>query len=211
MKTIYDDADKYLKMLKDDVRRMFNTMSVTNFDELNFPQIREVVKAVYDHLMTNTLKMYLKAARGAAKIAREKCPHGDHWLPDEEWVKKSLKRYNPITKYLFFNEAERKRMRETEAIVTMVAFQDHEGLRQSVRSGANAWWKQVSQGMIDVVDDATITEYRKSGIKEVMWKSEHDDRVCDECEELDGEIFEIDAVPDKPHYNCRCWLEPVTD
>ena len=211
MKTIYDDADRYLKQLKDDVRRTFNSMSVKNFDELQYPQIREVVKAVYEHLLNSALKMYLKAARSAVKIAKEKCPHGADWMPDEEWVKKSLKRYNPITKYLWFAEADRKRLRETEALVTMVAFQDHEGLRQSIRSGANAWWKQAGQGMIDVVDDAVVTEYKKSGIKEVVWVSEHDERVCEECEGMDGTIYPIDAIPEKPHYNCRCTVEPVTD
>ena len=66
MKTIYDDADKYLKQLKDDVRRTFNSLSVTNFDELQYPQVREVVKAAYEHLLSNTLKMYLKACRETA-------------------------------------------------------------------------------------------------------------------------------------------------
>ena len=208
MKTIYDDADKYLKQLKDDVRRTFNSLSVTNFDELQYPQVREVVKAAYEHLLSNTLKMYLKACKSAVKLAREKCD-GVAWEPDEEWLEKSLKRYNPITKYLFFREVERKRMRETEAIMTMLYYMDHAGLRQSIRSGANAWWKQAAQGMIDSVDDAVITEYRKSGVKEVKWVTEEDDRVCEECAEMDGKIYAIDEVPEKPHYNCRCTLEPV--
>lgn len=211
MKTIYDDADRYLKQLKDLMRRTFNAMSVTNFDELNFPQIREVVKAAYENLLNNAIKLYLKAARSAVRLAKEKCRDGSPWMPDEEWVRQSLKRYNPITKYLFFAEAERKRLRETEAIVTMVEFHDHEGLNQSVRSGANAWWKQAAQGMIDTVDDAVVTEYKKSGVKEVMWVSEHDNKTCDECLDMDGNIYPIDNIPEKPHYNCRCTVEPVKD
>lgn len=211
MKTIYDDADRYLKILKDDLRRVFNGMSVRNFDELSYPQIREVVKSAYDGMLAKNLDLYLRACRSAVDFARKKCKHGAHWHPDMEWLEKSLRKYNPVTKYLFFPEADRKRLRETEAILTMVSFMDPVGLRQSIRSGATAWWRQTSQGMIDSVDDAVIEEYKRSGVKKVKWITEEDDRVCAECAERHGHVYDLDEVPEKPHYNCRCTLEPVEE
>lgn len=63
--------------------------------------------------------------------------------------------------------------------------------------------------MIDTEDRAAITAYRDAGVEEVMWITQRDGRVCEECITLNGLIFPIDRVPDKPHYNCRCYLEPV--
>ena len=41
--------------------------------------------------------------------------------------------------------------------------------------------------------------------------AEKDDKTCDECMALDGLVFLLRDVPDKPHYNCRCTLKPVNN
>ena len=52
-------------------------------------------------------------------------------------------------------------------------------------------------------------EYRKEGVTEVEWLTVLDDRECEECNDLNGEIFPIDDHPDCPlHVNCRCTLLP---
>ena len=44
----------------------------------------------------------------------------------------------------------------------------------------------------------------------VMWATELDERVCEECDALEGEIFLPDEAPACPmHPNCRCRLVPV--
>ena len=40
-----------------------------------------------------------------------------------------------------------------------------------------------------------------------MWTAEDD--ACDECQDLDGEIF--DEMPERPHPNCNCDISKYTD
>jgi len=43
-----------------------------------------------------------------------------------------------------------------------------------------------------------------------VWHSEKGEHTCDECRELDGQVFEYyDEVPERPHPNCRCTVEIV--
>ena len=43
-----------------------------------------------------------------------------------------------------------------------------------------------------------------------VWHSSDEDNTCDECRDLDGQIFEMeDEVPERPHPNCRCTVEIV--
>lgn len=44
--------------------------------------------------------------------------------------------------------------------------------------------------------------------KQLIWNAILDKRVCKDCEELDGQIFNKSNAPDCPlHINCRCILE----
>lgn len=46
----------------------------------------------------------------------------------------------------------------------------------------------------------------------LMWITEMDERVCSDCDSLEGEVFAIDSSPGCPlHPNCRCHLVPVTN
>ena len=52
----------------------------------------------------------------------------------------------------------------------------------------------------------------KGGISNVkyIWHSEHGEHTCDECRELDGQVFDFyDELPDHPHPNCKCYVEIV--
>ena len=43
-----------------------------------------------------------------------------------------------------------------------------------------------------------------------VWHSEDDEKICEECRELDGQIFDMEEeVPERPHPNCRCTVEVV--
>lgn len=52
----------------------------------------------------------------------------------------------------------------------------------------------------------------KTGISynKYVWHSDKDEKTCDKCKELDGQVFEMDEeVPERPHPNCRCTVEIV--
>jgi SPP1 gp7 family putative phage head morphogenesis protein len=63
------------------------------------------------------------------------------------------------------------------------------------------------------VNQGALLRYTQAGVEKVEWlSSTEDDRVCDECEALNGQIFDIDNVPEIPvHVNCRCCTAPVVE
>jgi len=65
--------------------------------------------------------------------------------------------------------------------------------------------RAINQGRLDA--------YRRTGIKQVEWLSAGDDRVCDDCMDLDGRKFPVDNAPLIPlHVACRCltsWNVPI--
>ncbi|MFO7295775.1 MAG: phage minor head protein [Clostridia bacterium] len=46
-------------------------------------------------------------------------------------------------------------------------------------------------------------------VSQVRWRAVLDERTCAYCLNLHGKIFSVNAVPHRPHANCRCGLEPV--
>ena len=60
------------------------------------------------------------------------------------------------------------------------------------------------------VNTGVTDRYRRAGVEVVEWLAAFDRRTCDECGDLDGRKFEIDAAPPCPkHPNCRCTLIAV--
>jgi SPP1 gp7 family putative phage head morphogenesis protein len=61
-------------------------------------------------------------------------------------------------------------------------------------------------------DTAKAVAARNDDISDgLMWVTEMDERVCRDCDTLEGEVFAIGDAPGCPlHPNCRCHLVPVT-
>ncbi len=56
------------------------------------------------------------------------------------------------------------------------------------------------------------TKVLKGGISyyKYIWHAENSKNTCDKCRELDGQVFDFyDEVPERPHPNCKCWVEVV--
>lgn len=129
----------------------------------------------------------------------------DRYLQEqaERKVTEMLERPDPVTHYIYDAEVYRKRDRTKEAINSETSVAE----KQRVFDKAVRYWTQMTQQYADNVNDAaTIQAFMDAGIDYVMWHTEEDDRVCDECEPLDRKIFAIDEVPGKPHWGCRCWI-----
>jgi HK97 family phage portal protein len=55
-----------------------------------------------------------------------------------------------------------------------------------------------------------IEGYKEAEVQEVEWLSALDDRLCDDCDALNGEVWPIDdAIIPPAHPDCRCCLIPV--
>ena len=97
---------------------------------------------------------------------------------------------------------DRKKQRLAEAID---AAQDK---TREIDKALRLWTRQVGQYADNAVDQARVQAFRDAGIERVWWVTQHDDRVCETCDERDGQIYSIDDLPPK-HWNCRCRIQIV--
>ena len=131
---------------------------------------------------------------------------GDPTNIDEAWIEEFFNRYNPVTKYVFSNEIDRKRARLFEALVAneLETFQSYKDAERLIT-------QQVRQYGIDLEDAIAMVVYEDTGVKKVQWVAEDDLKTCSVCKELDGKIFKLKNAPSKQHYNCRCELHPIRE
>lgn len=210
---MYRYLDSRLAEVKNRLRDEFNRLNVMGFDELNVTNTKTITKAMFDRLLAENEKNYLKVAKKSYVSAQKKASSagykGESEEVDSDWLLGVLLAYNLVTGYLYNHEAERKRLRLNEQILTAREHGNREFFNASLRKTANLWWTQTQQYGVDVVDKATLKAYKDSKVTHVRWVAQLDGRECDECRERHNEIYEIDEIPAKTHYACRCFLEPV--
>jgi SPP1 gp7 family putative phage head morphogenesis protein len=211
---MYRQADKLLEQLKKLIRREFNRLGILGFDELNAARVTRETIDLYDRMKTENKKRYLEVAKKAyakavalAIAAGYEEPGGNKI--DEAWIIALLGAYNFVSGYLYESEADRKRLRLAEQMMTAREYLNRTLYNDSVRRSANLWWTQTSHYMLESVDNATVEGYKDSGVEKVEWHTNIDGRECKTCRERNGKIFAIDKIPPKPHRNCRCYCVPV--
>lgn len=210
---MYEHLDTLLAKLKKVVRTEFNRLGMMSFDELNVVNTKKVTLQMFDRLLTANEKAYLKAAIAAYAKAEESAKGagfvGEETEIDLDWLTAVLLGYNLVTGYIYGREAERKRLRLNEEILTAREFDDRGAFNDGLRRSANLWWTQTTQYGIDVVDKATLQAYKDAGVKYVRWIAVQDERTCEECGPRHMKIYKLSEAPSKTHYGCRCRLEPV--
>lgn len=125
---------------------------------------------------------------------------------DEAWIEEFFDEYNPVTKYVFSHEIDRKESRLFEALVS--------NKLEKLKSYAYAErliTAQIKQYSIELEDKVAQTVFKDTKVQKVMWVAEQDHRTCSVCNDLDGQIFDLDKAPVKQHFNCRCYLIPVRE
>ena len=212
---MYENLDSLFTKAKKKIRTEFNHLGVMAFDSLNVVNTKKITKEMFDRLLRDNEKMYRKAADKAYSKGKTKARDAGYTegkKPEgigDEWLFGILLGYNLVTGYLYDREAERKRLRLNEQILTAREYDSREMYNDSLRRTANLWWTQTAQYGIDVVDEATIQAYEDMGVEKVKWIARLDRRTCPVCRERNGTVYELSKVPKKTHYNCRCYLEPV--
>lgn len=204
----YDAADRAMRDINKRNLRAFSQLKTLKFDELNV--VRTVGK-VYDDSVRIAKKRFKSVGIEAfflalveVGIAKARAEGMAEDSITEDWVLDMLEDYDEVTLYQFTNEVERKKQRTAEAILA-----SHDKNRE-VDKALRLWTLQIAQYMDDTVVYATLDAYKEAGIEKVQWITEKDNRVCEECRRLDGEIFDIDKVPPRQHFRCRCILKPIT-
>jgi SPP1 gp7 family putative phage head morphogenesis protein len=211
---MYRYLDAQLAEIKKKVRAEFNRLGLMGFDELNVVNTKKVTQEMYERLLTVNEKSYKKVADDSYAKAKKNAAAAGYDAEEDsrlegDWLFTVLLAYNFVTGYLYDKEAERKRLRLNEQILTAREYDSRQMFNDSLRKSANLWWTQTSQYGIDVVDAATMRGYKDAGVKEVRWVAKIDGKTCPVCRERDGQIYKLSKVPRKTHYNCRCRLEPV--
>ena len=211
---MYRLADKLLEQLKKLIRREFNRLGIFGFDELNAPRITRETIALFDRMLAENKKRFLEASKKAYLDAIALAVAVGYQDPgegkiNETWLLGFLGAYNFVSGYLYDSEAERKRLRLAEQMMTSREYLNRTMYNDSLRRSANLWWTQTAHYMLDAVDKATLDGYKDSGVEKVKWNTNIDGRECKVCRERNGKIYSIGNVPPKAHRNCRCYLTPV--
>ena len=211
---MYRLADKLLEQLKKLIRREFNRLGIFGFDELNAPRVTRETTDLFDRMKAENKKRYLEAAKKAYLDAVALAVAAGYRDPGEgkisdAWLIGFLGAYNFVSGYLYESEAERKRLRLAEQMMTAREYLNRTRYNDSLRRSANLWWTQTAHYMLDAVDKATLDGYRDSGVEKVKWHTNIDGRECSVCRERHEKVYAIDKVPPKAHRNCRCYLVPI--
>ena len=109
--------------------------------------------------------------------------------------------YNPVTKYVYRNEMDRKRARFAEGVIASDSPREEIALATRLMIATN---KQFAE---DATFEAAVQAYRDDGVEHVRWVTAVDDRRCAECKSRHGKIYPINNIPPKPHRYCRCYIE----
>lgn len=194
---MYEYADKVISYLNGRFIEMFGKLkSLSSFDELN---ILQSVKELYREADTLVREMLYRVA----VFAYENANGEDVSVITEQWLLEVvLEAYDPVTKYSYVNEIERKCSRLFEGMVAS------ENKAVEVNSALRYWSAMVTQYVITTTDAATKQAYVDLGVSKVMWVSVKDDKRCKVCKSRDGKVYPIEDVPPKPHIGCRCYTIP---
>lgn len=197
---MYEYADKVIRYLNARYVEIFNKLkrnvrSLAKMDEIT---TLGYVTETYTKLNEITTPLLVEVAKRAYKAAN----HDD--IIDELWALDFLNSFNPTSTYIYTKEAERKKYRSYEAIMSK------DGKVDAFDKAKKYWAQMVAEYAIEITDAATLQAYKDKGVKKVVWMTEEDNRVCHVCEERQDKVYDIDKVPPKPHWGCRCYYLPYT-
>lgn len=214
----YEIADRAIAQLNKQAVALVNKtkrrLIVDGFDELNV--LRQVDK-LYKTLDSNNRKrfkevfvlayteMYLYVD-GKKSLLKSEEDEIDELA--EQYIAGLLDEPNEVTKYTYSAEVIRKRERAKEAVNAVIA----RAAKQVQLDKALRMWSQMTAWYTDFVwEGATILAMKALGIKKVVRHERDDDKVCQVCRKADGEVYNIDKVPSKPHLHCRRWFTPYKE
>lgn len=181
-----------------------NKLITLGFDELN---VLQEIDSLYEWLDNNNRKKYRELFEEryfevyGMKLDGDEV---DEWF--EVWLAGILEEPNDVTHYTYSTEVLRKRDRAKEAILAVpTKMQKQLEIDKALRI-----FMQQTRFYTDIVsDEATWHALDDLGIKKVRWNAQDDKRVCSTCDSMDGKIYPINKVPNKPHPLCRCYLLPI--
>lgn len=197
MTTPYKIADKVISYLNKRYIKLFRKAQGLGFDEINAISVSH---EIYDTALTETKQ---EMARLAKTVYKKYSSVEEENFDSTSFVLGLMLAYDPITKYVYENEVDRKRARFVEGVLSS------ETPLEEIKAAQKLWIAMNKIFADDVTFKATIEAYKDSGVKRVKWVTSVDERRCKACASRHGKIYDINKIPTKPHRNCRCWVEVV--
>lgn len=204
---IYEAADRAIREMNRENLREFGKLKLAKFDSLTI--VQEITR-LYHNSAKRARKRYYEVAFEAYLLGMAMCrmdPQEAHKMAekaiDEAWVDEILEQVDLLTLFRFNSETDRKAYRLIEAVG--VSKERNYEIDKALR----LWSRQLGQYAVNFTDYAALKAFKDAGVKMVEWVTQRDERVCHECNALDGQVFRIDEVPRKPHWGCRCFWRPV--
>jgi len=198
-KTPYSKTDKVIEYLTKKLTALFSR--VFTFDELNVIQVsHEIYETAYRLIEQEAVRL---AQLVYKKYRRPTEEDKQGSLDALAFVVAQAEAYNPVTKYVFKNELERKRSRFAEGTIAS------DTPEVEIARSKRLLFAVVAQFLDDLTFAATIKALKDSGVTAVRWITYADGRRCKACAERHNMIYPIDDIPPKPHIHCRCWIEEV--
>lgn len=201
---MYEYIDENVERLKKQTQTAFNNfrLSLLKFDELNVMQVKTETESLFTKLKRQSDRFYTGLLNHLAESMG--------FEEDKYDLDELLETYSGTLLYSFSTEMERKRERLFETMVAIDDISDPDILSQQKKNIRN-WNTQVEEFGVDIERNIFLSELRDSGIRKVQWMTAEDERVCTDCSDLNGIVFDIDNVPRRPHIGCRCWLKGVSE
>lgn len=196
---MYNYTDSVIKVMRKKLIQLFNNFNLSSYDELH---VINAAKALYAEADVAVRKCLLTIAR-IAYI--ENGSNNNYDFIDYYLISEWLSEYNPVSKYSYVNEVDRKCSRFYESL--LASTNKAEAVATALRYFSNmATWYA-----IDVTDKAVLKAYKDEGVEKVVWITTKDERTCQKCSKHDGKVYSINKIPPKPHINCRCYFLPVIE
>lgn len=193
---MYEYTDKIIRYLRKRFIRLFDSFrGGISFDELN---VISSSKSLYEELEQITEESLLRLAKRAYTANGGKSDK----VITTAWLLGWLNDYNPVTKYVYMHEIERKCSRFAESILAS------NNPSAEIDVALRYWSNMVTQYAVDITDKAALQAYTDNDVEKVIWVTIKDERRCKACRERDGKIYDIAKVPPKSHLGCRCYLLP---
>lgn len=190
------------------VQKEFRHNRLALFDEMSIVDVRKHIDKLYKNIYKIIKKEFTSLLNPIYEEVYDEAValgfDGDLRELDESWIEEFFEEYNPVTKYVFNNEFDRKKSRLFESLVASTKER-----HQSYKTAENLLVGQIKQYTIELEDAITKTVYEDLGVEFVKWNAEDDNKTCDVCNELDDQIFRLEDAPPKQHHHCRCYLTPV--
>lgn len=194
---MYEFTDRIISVLNQRLIDIFNRLkSLSAFDEIHTLQSVQTAYAESDDLVRQYLLIL------AEYIYKEHSAE-DKTHINGLWLFEILNDYDPVTKYVYVNEVERKRARLFESLVASA------NPSAEIDTALRLFSAMARQYALTVTDKAALQAYRDNGEIKLRWVTTPDDRRCKVCAERDGKIYDIRNIPPKPHIGCRCILVPL--